>query len=237
MFNFFKRKIRIERDTIFRNGTVYHKQKPFDGEGYVYVEEQKKTIKVRCFNGKKIGFWAEKKDKYVSLNKRFLFTVPNWDLTKFWDSFFPKSNSLIKINISPDPEFTNRYGIYGLNTGCELSPRSPFEKEFDKPTSMTFFGEYVDGAKKGVWYSLFKNGNKFCEIEYEKNKRNGKAFWYYISGKIRCKGTFIDDEMNGDWIWYYDDGEIEKKLRFKRGKFIRSRQFFDLDIERNSNYF
>lgn len=63
-------------------------------------------------------------------------------------------------------------------------------------------------------------GNINSKINWSNNKRNGKAYFYYPSGKIKEESYYVNDSAEGKYIEYYENGRIKSTGYYKGNKGI-----------------
>lgn len=221
MFNLFNRIPVINKHTVEKNGLVYYKNELFDGEAKAIDSHNRKTLIVECLKGKKIGPWLEDMHKYGGewfMRIHHLFLAPNSKILKYWNSHFAiRKASGSGIKWSTEPSDLDRSFALDFNI-------------FDQQAmDLSFYGNYHDGLKEGIWRSKSNRGDVFCEFTFSNNEKHGKATWYFVNGKIRCLGSYKNGKMNGEWTWYYDNGQIEKIIKFRDNLPYGQKKFFESD--------
>jgi antitoxin component YwqK of YwqJK toxin-antitoxin module len=87
-----------------------------------------------------------------------------------------------------------------------------------------------NGKASGKWRRYYKGGNKASELTYDDGALNGKAIFYYPSGKLREFGHFKAESYNfmisgmnvphlvesrvGVWEYYHESGGLKAKGEF-----------------------
>ena len=70
---------------------------------------------------------------------------------------------------------------------------------------------------KGRRAGFDESRNLYYEETYADGKKNGKAKYYYVSGKLRQKGSYVDDLEDGVWKFYDENGKMTDKAVFEMG--------------------
>jgi antitoxin component YwqK of YwqJK toxin-antitoxin module len=76
------------------------------------------------------------------------------------------------------------------------------------PDRIALTGKFADYDTRGrlIYKAQMINGNL-----------EGRAYYFYPSGKVRETGVYVHDERKGTWSYYYENGQLEKTLNFNIG--------------------
>lgn len=99
---------------------------------------------------------------------------------------------------------------------------------FDTIESVHFDGLVQNGMANGIWRTYYENGNIFATANYMQGYLNGKAYFFYNSGKD-TKLADIDykmDKIDGYYIEYYSNGNMKAKIEYSEGEKHGDCQFF-----------
>ena len=87
-------------------------------------------------------------------------------------------------------------------------------------------GQYFtksDELYKGSYSTFFENGNKEATYTLENGILNGKAEFFFNSGKTQELGFYQNGEKHGEWTRWNNEGVITGKVQYHLGeKFQRS---------------
>lgn len=70
---------------------------------------------------------------------------------------------------------------------------------------------------KNVKNEFWSNGNKKSEIEYFRNKIDGKAKWWFQNGKIQMEAEFKNGQLNGRMTRWFINGQRETQVFYLNG--------------------
>ena len=76
-------------------------------------------------------------------------------------------------------------------------------------------GEYMNGAKNGLWRTYYPNGNLMYEGVYRMGKMDGFWKFYYENGNIHSQGQF--EECTRFSLWQYFYKEENHALKYEGG--------------------
>jgi len=67
---------------------------------------------------------------------------------------------------------------------------------------------YKEGVMEGYSTGFYETGQKYYDIAYEADQKNGPATYYHFNGKIRLTGWHKNGDQVGDWTEYNENGNI-----------------------------
>jgi antitoxin component YwqK of YwqJK toxin-antitoxin module len=72
----------------------------------------------------------------------------------------------------------------------------------------------------GNLVAYFENGNKQYSYEIKEGKENGKAEFFYVSGKLMEQGEFDNGKKTGNWMKWSEKGTQVKlaEANYKNGE-------------------
>lgn len=152
----------------------------------------------------------------------------NFNYDKFQAISLDYGDSLIKFNITEDPEdiktdFTKEYYWFkvdkightqGAYTGKRLD--GPYEVINQTDKSLLRKGDFIEGLKSGQWMTWYTNGTMQSAYEYKKGVKHGDFLLQDEKGKPTMQGTYAEDALDGK-ISFYRSDTIYQALRYKMG--------------------
>jgi len=74
--------------------------------------------------------------------------------------------------------------------------------------------------KEGVWVSLYENGQKRTEGNYQNGRREGLWVEWYSNGQKRAEGNYRNGEEEGLWTTWTIKGMVASKINYHNGEEI-----------------
>lgn len=105
---------------------------------------------------------------------------------------------------------TNKVDAGGKKTGI-------WKEEMN---SFTYFGNYINNKKEGVWIGYHPNGLISSIDEYKGGKRNGVSIGIDVAGFYYKKDTYTNDTLDGPSILFsHSNGaKVQLEATYKMGK-------------------
>lgn len=66
--------------------------------------------------------------------------------------------------------------------------------------------------------TFFTNGNLESVVVYEKDVRQGEAFFYWGNGNVKEKRNYVNDKVFGTVTTYYENGKIKELYSIENGR-------------------
>lgn len=82
-------------------------------------------------------------------------------------------------------------------------------------------GEYLDGERNGVWVWYHSNGKKSFEGAFQSGIPIDRHKYWYDNGQLQMTGKYEGGEMSGRWDYYDSNGLTALQLEYKEGKVVR----------------
>ena len=73
-----------------------------------------------------------------------------------------------------------------------------------------------DGARWGIWWFWYRNGQLAREVEFEAGVRHNGFREWYENGHARTDGTYVSGRKDGQWRRWDADGRL-KEENFRDG--------------------
>lgn len=109
--------------------------------------------------------------------------------------------------------------------GCEL--KDPKKKTalreghwlfFSQKDHVTEEGDYLDGARQGLWIKYGRNGRKQFESTYKDDVLFGPHAEYYANEQPRETGVYANGKRNGVWTKYRESGSKTEECEYRDDK-------------------
>ncbi len=147
----------------------------------------------------------------------------------------PGSSIEDREQTEPDGALTAQWMVKVYPDGREV--RHGPSRTFHANGQPYLVGEYVDGARNGLWLTWYpsgkqrgrgtldkearlgtwtmwyENGNKRSETVYQKGEKNGPWSSWDEQGQLTESGNYLNDMKHGVWVTYGEQGNVETKWK------------------------
>ena len=83
--------------------------------------------------------------------------------------------------------------------------------------------------KHSLWTAWYRNGNKSCEGQFDRDVPIGKYTWWYPNGQKQAEAEYQNGLKSGVWITWHSNGQRESEGEFKDGVLVSKWTHWDLD--------
>ncbi len=109
----------------------------------------------------------------------------------------------------------------------ELSYEGAY-KAYYPDSTQKFEGTISNGELNGLWRTYYETGNIKSAVNYQNNKVNGNALFYYNNAQQTIKAElYYEDDVIGDiYREFYENGARKAMLNYDNGKLNEDAEFY-----------
>jgi antitoxin component YwqK of YwqJK toxin-antitoxin module len=95
--------------------------------------------------------------------------------------------------------------------------------------------------EKYIVRKYYPGGQKYCEIEYQNNQRNGKYLRWYDNGQKWMEIEYQNDQRHGIYLEWFGNGQKYWEKEYKNGQLhgkylvwsLNGKKCYDLEYQNN----